>query len=83
MGCEMSDRLMTAAELERVTGKKRYSKQADWFKDQFGIDVVRCGDGTLVVTWATFQALQDRRAGIAPGSMETNVRPPVYLLRKA
>jgi hypothetical protein len=60
----MSDRLMTLAELERVTGKKRYGKQAEWFKEQFGINVVRCGDGSPVVTWATFEALQAKRAGL-------------------
>lgn len=60
----MSDRLMTLAELERVTGKKRYGKQVEWFKAQFGINVVRCGDGSLVVTWATFEALQAKKAGL-------------------
>jgi hypothetical protein len=60
----MSDRLMTLTELERVTGKKRYSKQVEWFKTQFGINVVRCGDGSPVVTWATFEALQAKRAGL-------------------
>lgn len=74
---------MTVADLEQVTGKKRYSKQAAWFKEQFGVDVVRCGDGSLVVTWATFQALQDRRAGLTVGDTVTIERPPVYLLRKA
>jgi hypothetical protein len=74
---------MTADDLERVTGKKRYSKQAEWFREQFNIDVVRCSDGSLIVTWATFQALQDRRAGINAGDTQTDVRPPVHLLRKA
>lgn len=77
---------MSAADLERVTGKKRYSKQAEWFKEQFAVDVVRCGDGTLVMTWATFQALQDRRVGITKGDTDApgaSSRPPVYLLRKA
>lgn len=61
----MSDRLMTAEDLARVTGKKRYGKQAEWFKAQFGINVVRCGDGSPVVTWATFEALQAKKAGVA------------------
>jgi Domain of unknown function (DUF4224) len=78
----MTDRLMSAEDLARVTGKKRYSKQAQWFREQFGYDVVRCGDGSLVVTWATFQTLQDRRAGNPAGDSDTNDRPPVYLLRK-
>jgi hypothetical protein len=47
-----------------VTGKKRYTKQVEWFREQFGINVVRCGDGSPVVTWATFEALQAKRAGL-------------------
>ena len=54
---------MDAAALERVTGKKRYSKQAEWFKLNFGIDVVRCADGTLVMTWSQFDALLAKRSG--------------------
>ena len=61
----MSDRLMSADDLTRVTGKKRYGKQVDWFKAQFGISVVRCGDGSPVITWATFEALQAKRAGLS------------------
>jgi hypothetical protein len=66
----MSDRLMTTAELERVTGKKRYTKQVEWFREQFGITVVRCGDGSPVVTWATFEALQAKKAGLASGPIK-------------
>lgn len=61
----MSDRLMSANDLARVTGKKRYGKQVEWFKLQFGINVVRCGDGSPVMTWATFEALQAKKAGLA------------------
>ena len=78
----MSGLLMTPEDLARVTGKKRYSKQAEWFKQTFGVDVVRCGDGSIVMTWATFQGLQDRRAGLISDQQSTG-RPPVYLLRKA
>lgn len=53
----MSERLMDAKELARVTGFKRHSNQAEWFKDNFGIDVVRCADGSLVMTWTQFDAL--------------------------
>lgn len=72
----MSDRLMNADELERVTGKKRYSSQAAWFREQFGINVVQCGDGSPVMTWLTFEALQQKRAGLtsAPSKQE---RPPL------
>lgn len=60
----MSDRLMSAEDLARVTGKKTSNKQAEWFLEEFGVRVVRCGDGSPVMTWATFQALMDKRAGI-------------------
>ncbi len=60
----ISDRLMTADDLLRVTGKKRYSKQAEWFREQFGINVVRCGDGSPIITWTTFEALLAKKAGL-------------------
>ena len=62
----MTDRLMSAEDLARVTGMKTSNKQADWFLDQFGVRVVRCSDGSPVMTWATFQALMDKHAGISP-----------------
>jgi hypothetical protein len=60
----MSEHLMSAADLERVTGKKRYSKQAAWFKDQFGVDVPRRHDHSVVMTWATYEALSAKKAGL-------------------
>lgn len=77
----MSDRLMTAEDLTRVTGKKRYGKQVEWFKAQFGINVVRCGDGSPVVTWATFEALQAKKAGVtsAPIKEERAALRPAIL----
>lgn len=77
----MSDRLMTADDLARVTGKKRYGKQVEWFKLQFGVNVVRCGDGSPVVTWATFEALQAKKAGlsIAPIKEERPALRPAIL----
>jgi hypothetical protein len=60
----MTDHLMTAEDLVRVTGKKRYSKQAEWFREQLGINVVRCGDGSPVITWTTFEALLAKKAGL-------------------
>ncbi|MEK6419975.1 MAG: DUF4224 domain-containing protein [Burkholderia gladioli] len=64
----MSERLMDAAELARITGFKRRSCQVDWFKDNFGIDVVLCADGSLVMTWTQFNALLAKKSGTAPGS---------------
>jgi hypothetical protein len=59
---------MSEEELVRITGKRRHSKQAEWFKAQFGIDVVRAGDGKLIVTWATFEALNAKKNGIGLGA---------------
>jgi hypothetical protein len=55
---------MSADDLARVTGKKTSNKQAEWFQTEFGVRVVRCGDGSPLMTWATFQALMDKHAGI-------------------
>lgn len=60
----MSERLMSAADLHHVTGMKRYSKQIAWFRENFGVKVVCSRDGAPVVTWATFEALQARKAGL-------------------
>lgn len=56
--------LMTDEALVRVTGFVRYGKQAEWFKHEFGITVVRAADGKLVMTWALFDALQAKAAGL-------------------
>lgn len=75
MGYQMSDRLMTAQDLERVTGKKRHSKQAEWFKRQLGVDVMRCGDGSPVVTWAAFEALQAKKVGLSTAPAQEERAP--------
>ena len=61
----MSDRLMTAEEIERMTGWKRYTKQVQWFLEQFGVKVAVCADGSPVMTWANFNALNARRLGLS------------------
>ena len=76
----MSDRLMSAEDLARVTGKKRYGKQVEWFKRELGVNVVRCGDGSPVVTWSTFEALQAKKAGLTTGPVKEErpaLRPAV------
>lgn len=70
----MSDRLMSAEDLVRVTGKKTSNKQAEWFFEEFGVRIVRCGDGSPVMTWATFQALMDKRAGLSSGGQPPKKR---------
>lgn len=64
----MTDRLMTPADLVAITGKKRYAKQAEWFKGQFGINVTQRDDHSVVMTWATYEALAAKKAGLAPSS---------------
>lgn len=59
-----TDDLMTDEQLVRVTGKRRYSKQAEWFKDQFGIEPVCAGNGKLNMTWEHFNALMARKHGM-------------------
>ncbi|CAJ2952663.1 DUF4224 domain-containing protein [Burkholderia pseudomallei] len=67
----MTERLMTPADLAIVTGKKRYTKQVDWFKATFGINVVTAANGAVIMTWSTFESLQAKRAGLV-GHSETS-----------
>jgi hypothetical protein len=71
----MSDCLMTAEDLARVTGKKRYGKQVEWFKTEFGISVTRAADGKLSMTWVQYDALLARKNGTAGA----NASQPVEL----
>lgn len=71
------NRLMTPGELEQITGFKRYSKQAQWFKRMFGVDVVSRDDRSIVMTWATYEALSAKKAGVAP--VGAPVRQPVEI----
>ncbi len=79
----MHSRLMELADLKRVTGKTRYSKQAEWFKQTFGVDVPRDGNGAIVMTWQTFEALSAKRAGVGGDLAAAAAKPRVYPLRKA
>jgi hypothetical protein len=65
-GAIMTNRLMSPVDLVAITGKRRYSKQAEWFKDQFGITVTQRDDRSVVMTWATYEALSAKKAGLAP-----------------
>jgi hypothetical protein len=71
---------MSADDLARVTGKKTSTKQAQWFQDEFGVRVVRCADGSPVMTWATFEALMQKRVGISSANVEP-IRPALRPLR--
>jgi hypothetical protein len=80
----MDARLMTDADLLEITGKQRHSQQAEWFRLQFGVEIRRRSDGRIVVTWATFEALQAKKTGTLPGAtLSVEERPPVYPLRHA
>jgi hypothetical protein len=60
----MDSRLMTDDDLAIVTGKRRFGKQAEWFKDAFGVELVKSATGRPVITWALFEALQAKAAGL-------------------
>ncbi|VWB69713.1 DUF4224 domain-containing protein [Burkholderia lata] len=79
----MSERLMNEVDLVRVTGKKRYGKQADWFKSTFGIDVVTAANGAVIMTWSTFESLQAKKAGLAGDTPETRARPALRSVHRA
>ncbi|WP_429329500.1 DUF4224 domain-containing protein [Paraburkholderia atlantica] len=67
---------MTPSDLEQVTGLKRYSKQVEWFKRTFHVDVPRRANGSIVMTWATYEALNAKKAGVDP---QDKPRPDVEL----
>lgn len=71
----MLERLLSPEDLIRITGAKRYSKQCRWFRDQFGIDVLRNARGEIVMLWSTLDALvlnkwSITRAQAAPAEVE-------------
>ncbi|AZQ51722.1 DUF4224 domain-containing protein [Burkholderia cenocepacia] len=76
----MSNDLLTAGELEQITGKKRYSGQVAWFRAQFDVDVPRRGDGSIVMTKDTFEKLLQKRLGVATAAAAPLdlPRPPIY-----
>lgn len=63
----MDAHLMPPEVLLRITGAKRYSKQRQWFRDEFGVDVVCSSHGEVIMTWTAFDALMFRKWGIAVG----------------
>jgi hypothetical protein len=71
---------MTADDLASTTGCVRYSKQVEWFKRELRVDVVRRSDGSPVITWETFEALQKKRAGVLAAPVEEQ-RPALRALR--
>jgi hypothetical protein len=62
----MTSRLMSPADLVEITGKRRYSKQAEWFKERFGVTVTQRDDRSVVMTWSTYEALAAKKVGLAP-----------------
>lgn len=75
----MTIELMTSTDIERVTGKKRFSKQVAWFREQFGVTVARRSDGSPVMTWNTLEALIAKRAGVAVPSTPLVPERPALL----
>ncbi len=70
----MDARLMSEQDLQDVTGKKRHTAQVTWFKSNFGLTPVQRKDGRIILTWAAFEGLQARRAGIG-ADQPPNSRP--------
>ncbi|WAL80998.1 DUF4224 domain-containing protein [Pandoraea sp. XJJ-1] len=79
---KMDSRLISDDDLVQITGKKRCSAQAAWFKKELGVEVTRRSNGHVIMTWATFEALQAKKAGVLPGSAATT-RPAIHPIRKA
>ncbi|KAI3591613.1 hypothetical protein D9X30_3438 [Cupriavidus sp. U2] len=78
----MDNRLMSEQDLRDVTGLKRPKLQMLWFERHFGVTPVQRADRRIIMTWAAFEALQAKRAGVLP-TAETNQRPALVPLRKA
>lgn len=78
----MDNRLMTEQDLQDVTGVKRHSAQMSWFKRHFGITPVQRADGRIILTWAAFEGLQAKRAGIIEGQQPA-ARPALQPIRRA
>lgn len=78
----MDTRLMSEQDLQDVTGKKRHSSQMSWFKQHFGIAPVQRADGRIILTWAAFEALQAKRAGVG-GQQHPSIRPALQPIRSA
>jgi hypothetical protein len=81
---QMDNRLMSEKDLQDVTGLKRKSLQAEWFKRHFGVTPVQRSDGRIIMTWAAFEGLQAKRAGVLPNAGgATPGRTPLIPIRKA
>lgn len=70
----MSFEILSAAQFEQITGKKRKSAQVAWFEENFNVQAVRRVDGSLVMTQEVFEALLAKRMGLAP---KVTPHPPI------
>lgn len=64
----MQAAILSANELESLTGFRRYTAQCQWFSEQYGIQVARRANGSPVMTWNSLEALQARRYGMGATS---------------
>ncbi|MCY0388454.1 DUF4224 domain-containing protein [Robbsia sp. Bb-Pol-6] len=78
----VNPRLMSEQDLRDVTGFKVCSAQMRWFQRQFGLSPVQRADGRIILTWATFEALQAKRVGLVPGGFAAE-RPALIPLRRS
>lgn len=79
----MESKLMTNDDLASVTGRKRYSKQVAWFREQFGVTLPSSVKGAPVITWAAFEALQAKRNGMYGNADVPMTRPTLRTVRGA
>ncbi len=78
----MDARLMTDADLHQVTGRKRKSAQAAWFRLHFGIEPVQAADGRIILTWAAFEGMQAKRMGVLSAPSAPTQRPSLISVRR-
>ncbi|WP_429498894.1 DUF4224 domain-containing protein [Robbsia andropogonis] len=78
----MDARLMTKSDIEEVTGKKRPTAQVQWFIRNFGLHPVQAAGGRIILTWATFEELQAKRAGTTRATVQS-ARPALVPVRSA
>lgn len=58
--------ILSAEQLQEITGMKRYSAQVSWFRENFRVSPVLRPDGSILMTQVVFEALLMKRMGLAP-----------------
>jgi Domain of unknown function (DUF4224) len=66
----MTFEILSNVDLEAITGMKRYSAQAAWFKENFHVVPARRQDGSIVLSKATFELMMAKRMGVAHSPLD-------------